>query len=137
MNDNSIYWSDLFKSALLKHCSSEFISASTIFFEDRINVFKYINSGWIDVTEYLLSAETESRLNRIKFIMVWLNTFISNDNKEIPLNAIVRIKDREYSTLHRLSFLSYLYELNLLSVEEKNSIEKEWLCGYNGVPYYK
>lgn len=134
MIKDSINWNDEFKNAMNKYCSCLFIDANLIHYKDRI--FQPTDKiCWIDITDYIRTDNCVGTLDKVKFCLAWLNTFLV-DGDNISFYGVVHIDDRDFDFMHHTDFTSYLQLKGIITQQEHNDINWEWVDVTEGVPFY-
>lgn len=133
MKDNSVFYSAKFMEKLNKYCSQLFIDANLSFFADQnIHLTNCINC--IDITEYIRCNNGVQAMDKVRFCLAWLNTFWEEDNTYVY--GMIIIDNCMYNYLRHTDFTSYLQLKEIITQEEQNAINKEWLDFTDGEPYY-
>lgn len=129
MEKDTIYWNDDFRNSLSKYCCELFIDTILHYYEEKERIFQTKGAiCWIDITNFIRAEDGINVIDKVKFCVAWLNT--------LSYNGVVHIDDKDFNYMHHTDFTSYMQFIGIITQEEQNEINKDWIDITNGEPYY-
>lgn len=131
---DNLYWSTEFKDLLSTHCNQLFLDYATDYYVRNKTIHDNANVNILEITEYIRANNLEDRLSKVKFCVAWINSLsIIGDN---VISGSVIIDNQTFNCYNHTDFTSYLQKISIITQDEQNAINQEWLDITNGEPYY-
>lgn len=132
MEQNTYSYSENFYSVLSKHCSQKFIEAN-------LHSLKEIkgNTDLLTITtDYFNRDDNVGVINKVKFCVAWLQAVSLKNDLNYLSKSKININGKDFNSMQHTDFTSYLQKIGIITQEEQNRINKEWLDITDGEPYY-